>query len=131
MDVLLDDPAARSPSLLNLRLPSIEGGGSGRATTGGGTAAAMGASSSESLNVKSIMTGPDGTDAVDCAAARALAAPGADSSRLTSCSSSESEESPMVIAPSLLLTLVDGGEVGSDLAVLWTPCSFIQDGEPN
>jgi hypothetical protein len=91
---------------------------------------AMGASSSESLKVKSIMTGPDGADAVDCAMAWDLAAPGADSSRLTSCSSSESEESPMVIAPSLLLTLVDGGEVGSGFAVLWTPCSFIQDGEP-
>jgi len=130
VDVLLDDPAASSPSLLNLRLPSTEGGGGGRASTGGGTAEAIGVSSSESLKVKSITTGPDGTDAAEFAVAWALAALGADSSRLTSCSSSESEESPMVIAPSLLLTLVDGGEAGSDFAVLWTPCSLIQDGEP-
>ena len=132
-----DEPVASSPSLLSFRLPRTEAGTGGGRLGGARTGAIS--SSSESLSVRSITIGPDdvgggGTCAVD------LDIAGGDNSRLTSFSSSESDESAivMVLAP---LGAVDkgGGEgrscfsvaaIDADGPVELPPCLCIHPAEP-
>lgn len=107
MDVRLEEPVAISPSLLSFRFPRTEGGGRG-IWLGADLRGGAGCSSSESLSVRSMTTGPEAVGAAGGARLGRGTSIG-DNSRFTSRSPSESEESPMVIAPSEL-TLVEGGD---------------------
>jgi len=102
---------ASSPSLLSFRLPkTVTGIGGGRVGGGG----ALDSSSSESLRVKSITSeaaGRGGCSAGGLVDAGLLTC-GGDNSRLTSLSSSsDSDESPMVIVLGALGVFDGGGEI--------------------
>lgn len=135
----LDEPVASSPSLLSFLLPSTEAGTGGGRLGGGRTG--TGASSSESLRVRSITTGPenDGGGGGACTKGLELGAcgiRGGDSSRLTSFSSSESDESAIVIVLEPLgADDTGGGEAGSAFdgtleGAATTPFFFIHSSEP-